>query len=81
MKKLIVGLVAGAALGGASAQAASTLWSAGQVVCRPAHMAGSGVVCVRSDGRGYGMGMTGDLVMVTNNSGRTVYVHRQPVQP
>lgn len=74
--KLLVVLLVGLVLGGVGIAGAASLWRANGILCRP--MAG-GIACLRSDGAGYGVGITRDFVMVMNmDTGRRVFVRYQP---
>jgi len=67
LKKFITGIVAGAVLATAGVGVAAANWTrtyAG-VICQAK---ASNVVCVRTDGSGWGIGINKDFVMMRNSS-------------
>jgi hypothetical protein len=80
MKRALAALLAGVVLGGTATAGAATQWyhrSYG-IICK-SDAATHSVACVRSDGNGYGIGISRDVVLVMNtDTGRDVFHRYQP---
>jgi hypothetical protein len=78
MRKFIVGVVAGVAVGAASVAGAASQWSHHErgVWCRSGSY---GIACIPESNTGYGVGISRNAVVVMNvDSGRTVFSRYQP---
>lgn len=83
MKRLIAGLVAGAVLATAGAGIAAKsglVWfaRAGVTCAYGVGPQGRGAACSKTDGKGYGVTVTGKKVLVWNANGKIVFARAQP---
>lgn len=85
MKRLIVGLLAGAVLASAGTGVAMTqagnVWTSQGITCRSAPAGGGTgamVACIRSNRTGYVVSITQRSVVVATVKGKVVFGRRQP---
>ena len=78
MKHTLIGLIAGIILatagvaGATGEKAQSKQFVNNGVLCKAAP--GGGAMCLRTDGRGYGVGITRDFVLVLSENNKRVFV-------
>jgi hypothetical protein len=77
-RRVVAALIAGIVLGSTAVAGAMSAYSyeGKGIACSTSH--GPGIVCVRNDAKGYGVGFSRDMVIVQTAGGRTVFKKYQP---
>jgi hypothetical protein len=78
MKRVIAALLAGVVLGSAAVAGAASTWRYEGKGIHCTSSGGPGVVCIRADAKGYGVGFSRHSVVVQDGKGRAIFTRYQP---